>query len=112
MPTGSKAVYLRHSALSANDWPCLGIAALIGKENGRVKEFRLALSGLASTPLSIDGLDFVRDRSLDDAILARISSTVDQQIAPFSDLRGSEWYKRRMAAVFVKRAIAQLEAQA
>jgi carbon-monoxide dehydrogenase medium subunit len=111
MPTGSKAVYLRHSALSANDWPCLGVAALIGKENGRVKEFRLALSGLASTPLSVDGLDFVRDRSLDDAILARISSTVDQQIAPFSDLRGSEWYKRRMAAVFVKRAIAQLEAQ-
>ena len=35
MPTGSKAVYLRHSALSANDWPCLGVAALVSKENGR-----------------------------------------------------------------------------
>jgi carbon-monoxide dehydrogenase medium subunit len=112
MPAGSKAVYLRHSALSANDWPCLGVAALASKENGRVKEFRLALSGLASTPILVGGLESVRDRSLDDGALDRIISLVDQQIAPFSDLRGSEWYKRRTAAVFVKRAIAQLEAQA
>src|SRR6266540_1247975 len=38
MPPGSKAVYLRHSALSANDWPCLGVAAFVSKENGRVRE--------------------------------------------------------------------------
>lgn len=112
MPPGSKAVYLRHSALSANDWPCLGVAALICKENGRLQELRLALSGLAATPMFVSGLEFVRDRSFDDSLLDRISGIVDQQITPFSDLRGSEWYKRRMAAVFVKRAIAQLGAQA
>jgi len=112
MPTGSKAIYLRHTSLSANDWPCLGVAALVSKENGRVRELRLALSGLAATPVSVDGLEFVRDHSLDDSVLHRISSVVDEQIAPFSDLRGSEWYKRRMARVFVKRAIAQLESQA
>lgn len=112
MPAGSKAVYLRHSALSANDWPCLGVAALACKENGRIKELRLALSGLATTPILIRGLEFVGDRSLDDSVLDRILSIVDQQIAPFSDLRGSEWYKRRMAAVFVKRAMAQLGTEA
>jgi aerobic carbon-monoxide dehydrogenase medium subunit len=112
MPPGSKAVYLRHSALSANDWPCLGVAALVSKENGRVRELRLALSGLAATPVFVDGLEFVRDHSLDDSVIDRILSVVDEQIAPFSDLRGSEWYKRRMARVFVKRAIAQLESQA
>jgi len=112
MPTGSKAVYLRHSALSANDWPCLGVAALVSKENGRVRELRLALSGLAATPVSVDGLEFVRDCSFDDSVLDRILGIVDEQIAPFYDLRGSEWYKRRMARVFVRRAIAQLESQA
>jgi aerobic carbon-monoxide dehydrogenase medium subunit len=111
MPSGSKAVYLRHCALSANDWPCLGVAALVSKENGRVREFRLALSGLATTPVSVDGLEFVRDHSLDNSVLDRILSVVDAQIAPFSDLRGSEWYKRRMARVFVKRAVAQLDGQ-
>jgi aerobic carbon-monoxide dehydrogenase medium subunit len=112
MPPGSKAVYLRHSALSANDWPCLGVAALVSKEDDRVKELRLALSGLAATPVFVDGLEFVRDCSLDDSLLDRILRVVDEQIVPFSDLRGSEWYKRRMARVFVKRAIAQLENQA
>ena len=112
MPTGSKAVYLRHSALSANDWPCLGVAALVSEENRRVRELRLALSGMAATPVSVDGLEFVRDHALDDSVLDRILKVVDQQIAPFADLRGSEWYKRRMARVFVKRAIAQLDGKA
>ena len=111
MPNESKAVYLRHSALSANDWPCLGVAALVAKENGRLRELRLALSGMAATPVSVDGLEFVRDHALDDSVLDRILKVVDEQIAPFSDLRGSEWYKRRMAHVFVKRAIAQLDGQ-
>jgi CO/xanthine dehydrogenase FAD-binding subunit len=88
------------------------VAAFVSKENGRVRELRLALSGLAATPISVDGLEFVRDCSLDDSVLDRILRIVDEQIAPFSDLRGSEWYKRRMARVFVKRAIAQLERQA
>jgi carbon-monoxide dehydrogenase medium subunit len=112
MPAESKAVYLRHSALSANDWPCLGVAALVSKENGRVRELRLALSGMAATPIAVDGLEFVRDHLLDNSVLDRILSVVDDQVAPFSDLRGSEWYKRRMARVFVKRAIAQLDGQA
>jgi carbon-monoxide dehydrogenase medium subunit len=112
MPNESKAVYLRHSALSANDWPCLGVAALVAKEKGRLRELRLGLSGMAATPVSIDGLEFVRDHSLDDSVLDRVLKVVDEQIAPFSDLRGSEWYKRRMARVFVKRAIAQLDGKA
>jgi carbon-monoxide dehydrogenase medium subunit len=111
LPKESKTVYLRHSALSANDWPCLGVAGLVSKENGRVRELRLALSGMAATPVSVDGLEFVRDHALDDSVLDQILKVVDEQIAPFSDLRGSEWYKRRMARVFVKRAIAQLDGQ-
>lgn len=112
MPAGSKAVYLRHNALSANDWPCIGVAALVSKTNGRLEELRLGLSGLAATPISVSGLEFVRDQSIDNGLLEQIVSVVDQEITPFSDLRGSEWYKRRMAQVFVKRAIAQLEVQA
>ncbi|HEX2261921.1 MAG TPA: xanthine dehydrogenase family protein subunit M [Candidatus Binatia bacterium] len=109
MPARSKAVYLRYSTLSANDWPCLGVAALLAKENGRCTELRLALSGLAPTPVLVSGLEWVRDQTLDDSLMDRISTTVDRQIAPLSDLRGSAWYKRQIAKVFVKRAIVQLE---
>jgi carbon-monoxide dehydrogenase medium subunit len=108
MPPNSRAVYLRFCMLSANDWPCLGVAALLRKENGRCQELRLALGGVAATPLSIAGLEFANDNILDDAVIEKIQNTVDGQIAPFTDLRGSEWYKRRMAKLFVKKAIAEL----
>jgi aerobic carbon-monoxide dehydrogenase medium subunit len=111
MPAKSKAVYLRYSSLSGNDWPCLGVAALMIQRNGRCQELRLALGGVAATPLLIAGLELVRDQSLDQGVIEKLLETVDEQISPSSDLRGSEWYKRKMVHVFVKKAIAQLEAR-
>jgi carbon-monoxide dehydrogenase medium subunit len=107
-PANSRAVYLRFSTLSANDWPCLGVAGLLVKKNGRCHELRLALGGVAATPLLIEGLEFTRDQTLDQAVIDKVLEAVDQQISPISDLRGSEWYKRRMARLFVKKAIEQL----
>jgi carbon-monoxide dehydrogenase medium subunit len=109
MPPDSKAVYLRYSSLSGNDWPCLGVAALAVGQNGRCRELRLALGGVAATPLLIEGLDLVKDQSIDDSVIDKLLDVVDEQISPSSDLRGSEWYKRKMVRVFVKKAILQLE---
>jgi carbon-monoxide dehydrogenase medium subunit len=108
MPRQSRAVYLKYSALSANDWPCLGVAALLTKENGRCRELRLALGGVAAVPVLIHGLEFIQGESLTETIVDEVLRVVDGQISPFADLRGSEWYKRQMARVFVKRAIEQL----
>jgi carbon-monoxide dehydrogenase medium subunit len=108
MPDRSHAVYLKYSALSANDWPCLGVAALLAKENGRCQELRLALGGVATTPVLIEGLELISNQTLTDTVVDQLLRAVDSQISPFSDLRGSEWYKRQMARVFVKKAIAQL----
>lgn len=108
MPARSKAVYQRYSSLSANDWPCLNVAALATEENGRCQELRLALGGVAARPVLVSGLDFIRDQSLDESALEKLLQVVDEQISPFSDLRGSEWYKRRMARVMVKKVVAQL----
>ena len=112
MPPDSKAVYLRYSSLSGNDWPCLGVAALAIRQDGRFQELRLALGGVAATPLLIEGLDLVKDQSLDDSVMDKLLDVVDEQISPSSDLRGSEWYKRKMVRVFVKKAILQLNDRA
>jgi aerobic carbon-monoxide dehydrogenase medium subunit len=108
MPEQSKAVYLKYSALSANDWPCLGVAALLAEVHGSYRELRLALGGVAATPVLIQGLEFVGAERLTETVVNEVLRRVDAQISPFADLRGSEWYKRQMARVFVKRAIDQL----
>ena len=112
MPEGSQAVYVKYSALSANDWPCLGVAALLAKDNGRCRELRLALGGVAATPMLIQGLEFVHGEDMSDSVINEVLRTVDAQISPFADLRGSEWYKRQMSRVFVKRAILELQGKA
>ncbi|HEY0722639.1 MAG TPA: xanthine dehydrogenase family protein subunit M [Pyrinomonadaceae bacterium] len=108
MRPDSRAVYLRYSTLSANDWPCLGVAGLLRKTSGRCKELRIALGGVAATPLLIDDLNFVADQKIDNELMDRVLDQVDRQISPSGDLRGSEWYKRRMARLFVRKAVEQL----
>jgi carbon-monoxide dehydrogenase medium subunit len=112
VPPDSKAVYLRYSSLSGNDWPCLGVAALAIRQDGRFQELKLALGGVAATPLLIEGLDLAKDQSLDDSVMDKLLDVVDEQISPSSDLRGSEWYKRKMVRVFVTKAILQLDGRA
>ena len=112
MPGPSRAVYLRYSALSANDWPCLGVAAFLASDGARCTELRLALGGVAATPLAVEGLEFVAGTSLDPALIERVVQIVEQQISPISDFRGSEGYKRRMARLFVKKALDELHPHA
>jgi aerobic carbon-monoxide dehydrogenase medium subunit len=108
MPPNGRAVYLRYTALSANDWPCLGVAVLLSMVQKRCKELRIALGGVATTPVLVKELEFAEDQPLDQALSGKVLELLEQQISPFSDLRGSEWYKRRMAGLFVKKAIEQL----
>jgi carbon-monoxide dehydrogenase medium subunit len=110
MPENSRVAYQRFVTLSANDWPCLGVAALLVKENGRCAELRLAVGGLANTPLLISGLEWLKNQTLDREVIEKVQDTVEAQISPSSDFRGSEWYKRRMARLFVRRIIEQLDA--
>ncbi|HEY7220630.1 MAG TPA: xanthine dehydrogenase family protein subunit M [Candidatus Binatia bacterium] len=110
MPPSSHAVYLRYTVLSANDWPCLGVAAFVVKENGRCKELRLALGGVAATPVLVGGLDFANGQRFDPPVIDKLIEKVDEQISPLADLRGSVWYKRRMAQLFVRKAVEQLDA--
>jgi carbon-monoxide dehydrogenase medium subunit len=107
-PKGSQAAYLKYASLSANDWPCLGVAALLKLNGNQCEGLRLGVGGLADRPLLIEGLEFARNETITDSLLDEIARLVDRQISPISDLRGSEWYKREMAGLFVKRAIREL----
>lgn len=108
MPASGRAVYLRYNTLSANDWPCLGVAAFMQKDKGRCMQFRLALGGVAATPLLISGLEFTHDQVVDAGVIEKVLTAVEEQISPSSDLRGSDWYKRKMARLFSQKAIEQL----
>ena len=84
------------------------MAAFIARDGERCKQLRLGLGGLAATPLFVHGLEFAAGEPPGPSLIEKALDTVDQQIFPSSDFRGSEWYKRRMARLYVKRALEEV----
>ena len=109
-PEGARTVYSRFSSLSANDWPCIGVAALLSLDGGSVGELRLGLSGVAEAPLPAAGLERFQGEPCSEELWDAVCDAVDDQISPVSDLRGSADYKREMTRVWVKRSLRELAA--
>lgn len=113
-PAGTGAVYLKYQSLSAMDWPCLGVAAaLTPGPDGTVDDLRVVLTSVASRPVLLQGVnELVRGQRLTDQLIGEVQALVDDQIDPTDDIRGSAWYKREMARLFVGRAIRAAQARA
>ena len=107
-PEGARTVYSRFSSLSANDWPCIGVAGFLALDGGDVGGLRLGLSGVAEAPLLAAGLERFQGEGCSEELWDAICDVVDAQISPVSDLRGSADYKREMTRVWVRRTLRDL----
>lgn len=107
-PEAARTVYSRFSSLSANDWPCIGVAAFLSLEGDDVGELRLGLSGVAEAPLLARGLERFEGERCSDELWSTVCDVVDAQLSPVSDLRGSADYKREMTRVWVRRTLREL----
>ncbi len=108
LDTAARTAYSRFSSLSANDWPCIGVAALLSLDGDRVQDLRLGLSGVAEAPLLASRLDRFQGEGCSEELWAAVCDVVDEQLSPVSDLRGSADYKREMTRVWVRRTLDQL----
>ncbi|MCY4488342.1 MAG: xanthine dehydrogenase family protein subunit M [Deltaproteobacteria bacterium] len=110
LDAAARTAYSRFSSLSANDWPCIGVAALLSLDGDDVGELRLGLGGVAEAPLLAAGLDRFRGEHCSEELWDAVCDVVDPQISPVSDLRGSADYKREMTRVWIKRTLSALAA--
>ena len=91
----------------------MAVAARVTLDGDRIAEARVALGAAAATPLRATGVeDALRGQALTPATLREAAVLVAEAVDPTSDFRGSAAYKRDMAVVFVRRALAQAVAQA
>jgi carbon-monoxide dehydrogenase medium subunit len=101
---GTRAVYLRYTFASEEDWPCVAVAAAARVEDGMFANLRVAVGGVADRPLLVRGLPPVLRASA----AGEVAEVAAQQAQPVDDLRGSEGYKREMVRVHARRALARL----
>lgn len=106
---GVRTTYLRFSGNSPIDWPCLGVAGSLVKEDGRCHELRITLGSLTSVPVSFkQEAETLQGKKLTAAVARKFARACVSRIDPIADTRGSEWYKKQVAEVYIRRTIEKL----
>ena len=104
----ARQVYARFTPGSADDYPTVGIAVQVrtGPE-GIVEEARVAAGGCAGRTVLLEGAAGLIEGRLPSAVdLLAVQVAVEAEIPVVGDHRGSEAYKRRVAGVWARRAVA------
>jgi len=106
-PQHSKhAVYLKVTAGSADDWPALGVAAVIEPDGAVIRSARIVASAATSKATRLKKAEAALiGHRIDDKLLARAAEAAAEEADILADVRGSAAYKREILRVYVGRAV-------
>ena len=101
-----RAAYLKCTTRSADDWPALGVAAVLEMDREAVRDARIVVSAATDTPTRLAKAEAVlRGARADDATLARAGEAGAAEAGVIGDAHGSAAYKRELLRVYVARAV-------
>lgn len=106
-PSDMAGIYLKY-VVRSGDLAVVGVAVLLGLESDgkHCREVRIGLGGVAPVPLRAHKAEqILRGNAIGDEILSEVANVARSEVDPVSDAHGSAEYRRKMVAVFVKRAI-------
>ena len=108
IPQG-KTVYLKYGRRHANTPAVVSLAAHLVLEGQQVRDARLALNAAGPHPMRATGAEQILvGAALDTAGIARAAAAAAAECQPFTDPVASDWYRRRMVEVNVRRALTQM----
>lgn len=111
-PAGARAVFLRKSRIKM-DIATVCLAALVAVAGDTLERVRLAAGAVAPVPLRLTAAEAIlQGNRLDEHRLDAASEAAMAQVAPITDLRSTEEYRRHLVGVFVERAVQQAVAEA
>jgi aerobic carbon-monoxide dehydrogenase medium subunit len=91
----------------AQDWPTVGVAAVVRRSNGSVEGASVALANMGGTPLRAAGVEGALTSG---ASAADAAAHVGEGTMPPSDHAGSSEYRAALAQVICRRALEQATA--
>jgi aerobic carbon-monoxide dehydrogenase medium subunit len=100
-----KTVYLKHTFRSG-DLALVGVAAMISMQDGVCEEMRLALGGVGPVPFRASKAEkLAQQKRLDKEVIEEVAIAAADASDPISDAHASADYRKKMARVFVRRAL-------
>jgi carbon-monoxide dehydrogenase medium subunit len=101
-----KASYFKVTTGSADDWPALGVAAVIEADGGSIKSARIVASAATDKATRLKSAEAVLTGGrFDDKILMKTADAAAEEAEYIADMRGSVSYKRELMRVYVRRAV-------
>lgn len=109
-PPSARTTYLKYVSRSAEDRPCVGVAAYLERdESGRCREIRVAVSGATPTPFTLGEVTRgFRGAPAGDQVWNEIAEAYGEAVRPISDGRGSAAYRRHVIGQLIRRALAEV----
>jgi aerobic carbon-monoxide dehydrogenase medium subunit len=113
-PAGSGTAFLKFLPATQDDYATVSVAARIALgADGAITEARVALGAAAMVPVRARVVEAaLSGKASDEKTLRDAALLVADAIDPIADFRGSAEYKRAMAIVHVRRALAAAAAKA
>ncbi len=103
----TKSVYLKYITRSSEDRPCVGATGILQLDGAsKIIDLRAAVGGIAGRPLRLPEVEAqARGQAPSDELFRAIGDQYAVAADPVDDVRGSAAYRKRMVAVFVRRAL-------
>ena len=103
---GKRAAYMKVTTGSADDWPALGVAAVIEADADTIKSARIVASAATEKATRLKSAEAVLNGNrIDDKVVARAADAAVDEAEFVADVRGSVPYKRELMRVYVRRAV-------
>src|SRR5262249_2488255 len=97
----TRAAYLKCTTRSADDWPAVGIAAVIDGD-----EVRIVLGAATDKPVRLTAAErLLKGRAADPQALDEAAQAAAEQASIEGDLHGSAAYKKQLIRVYLKRTV-------
>jgi aerobic carbon-monoxide dehydrogenase medium subunit len=108
LPNGRSGSCFLELSRRHGDFALAGVAALVTlADDGTASDVRLGLIGVGDRPARPAAAeDALRGRVPDDEAITEAAAAVANEIAPTGDIHGSEGYRRHLANVLTRRALA------
>lgn len=104
--TRNRAVYLKCTTRSADDWPALGIATSLDFDGDVVRDARVVLGAASDRAVRLGGVEkMLKGSNVDDRLLRDAGETAAAEVETIFDARGSASYKKQLVKVYVMRAL-------
>jgi CO/xanthine dehydrogenase FAD-binding subunit len=108
-----RTAFLKFGRRRANTPAVVTVAAHATLEHDRVVSIRLALGAAAPHPVRLTRAEaVVAGSSLEPAVIDEAAALAAEDADPVADAVASDWYRRRMTGVFVRRILEQLAGRA